>query len=206
MDSATQVRVFEPFFTTKEQGKGTGLGLAVCYGIVRQANGHLWVYSERGRGTTFKVLLPRASDDQGAAIVPQHVEPLSSAGSETILVVEDEPVVRRLTVRALTERGYQVLEAEDGDSALEAARAHQGELHLLVTDVVMPGMNGKELADRITADRPDLRVLYISGYAEHAVVRQGVLVEGIAFLSKPFDLSELARTVRDVLDKVQASR
>ncbi len=201
MDSATQVRIFEPFFTTKEQGKGTGLGLAVCYGIVRQANGHLWVYSEHGRGTTFKVLLPRAMEDQETAAIPKAAEQLSSQGSETILIVEDEPVVRRLTVRALTERGYHVLEAEDGESALMIARDNQGDIQLLVTDVVMPGMNGKELADRLTADRPDLRVLYISGYAEHAVVRQGVLVEGIAFLSKPFDLSELARTVREVLDK-----
>ena len=205
MDSATQVRIFEPFFTTKEQGKGTGLGLAVCYGIVRQANGHLWVYSERGRGTTFKVLLPRSAETEEGVATPRHVEPLSSSGSETILIVEDEPVVRRLTVRALTERGYHVLEAEDGESALEVARAHKGDLQLLVTDVVMPGMNGKELADRLTTDRPDLRVLYISGYAEHAVVRQGVLVEGIAFLSKPFDLSELARTVREVLDKASVT-
>jgi signal transduction histidine kinase/ActR/RegA family two-component response regulator len=205
MDSATQVRVFEPFFTTKEQGKGTGLGLAVCYGIVRQANGHLWVYSERGRGTTFKVLLPRSTEDQEAGAAPKPPELLSSGGSETVLIVEDEPVVRRLTVRALAERGYHVLEAEDGESALEVARTHQGELHLLVTDVVMPGMNGKELADRLAAHRPDLRVLYISGYAEHAVVRQGVLVEGIAFLSKPFDLSELARTVREILDKASVT-
>jgi CheY-like chemotaxis protein len=195
------VRIFEPFFTTKEQGKGTGLGLAVCYGIVRQADGHLWVYSERGRGTTFKVLLPRAVEDQEASATPKPLAQLSSTGTETILIVEDEPVVRRLTVRALAERGYNVLEAEDGESALEVAREHRGDLQLLVTDVVMPGMNGKELADRLTAERPDLRVLYISGYAEHAVVRQGVLVEGIAFLSKPFDLSELARTVREVLDK-----
>ena len=205
MDSATQVRIFEPFFTTKEQGKGTGLGLAVCYGIVRQANGHLWVYSERGRGTTFKVLLPRAVNDQEASATPKPVEQLSSTGSETILVVEDEPVVRRLTVRALAERGYRVLEAEDGESALVVAREHTGDLQLLVTDVVMPGMNGKDLADRLTAERPDLRVLYISGYAEHAVVRQGVLVEGIAFLSKPFDLNELARTVREVLDKASVA-
>jgi CheY-like chemotaxis protein len=173
---------------------------------VRQANGHLWVYSERGRGTTFKVLLPRATEEQDAAITAKPVEQPSSQGKETVLIVEDEPVVRRLTVRALAERGYHVLEAEDGPSALSVAQEHEAELHLLITDVVMPGMNGKELADRLTADRPDLRVLYISGYAEHAVVRQGVLVEGIAFLSKPFDLSELARTVRELLDKVQASR
>jgi two-component system, cell cycle sensor histidine kinase and response regulator CckA len=200
MDSATQIRIFEPFFTTKEQGRGTGLGLAVCYGIVKQANGHLWVYSEPARGTTFKVLLPRAMADETATAVKPADQPVSQ-GTETILVVEDEPVVRKLAVRALAERGYDVLEAEDGESALALAQAHQGELSLLITDVVMPGMNGKQLADRLSAERPDLRVLYISGYAEHAVVRQGVLLEGIAFLSKPFDLSELARTVRDVLDK-----
>ena len=205
MDSATQIRIFEPFFTTKEQGRGTGLGLAVCYGIVKQANGHLWVYSEPAQGTTFKVLLPRslAEEAVGAA---KPADPPVSQGSETILIVEDEPVVRRLSVRALRERGYDVLEAGDGESALEVAQAHQGELSLLITDVVMPGMNGKELADRLSAERPDLRVLYISGYAEHAVVRQGVLLEGIAFLSKPFDLSELARTVREVLDKAQVPR
>ncbi len=203
MDSATQVRIFEPFFTTKEQGKGTGLGLAVCYGIVKQASGHLWVYSERGRGTTFKVLLPRALEEEELMSDARPPEQPAAAGHETVLIVEDEPVVRRLTVRALTERGYQVLEAEDGPTAIAVAQEHKGDLHLLVTDVVMPGMNGKELADRLTAERPELRVLYISGYAEHAVVRQGVLVEGIAFLSKPFDLSQLARTVREVLDKAQ---
>jgi signal transduction histidine kinase/CheY-like chemotaxis protein len=205
MDSATQIRIFEPFFTTKEQGRGTGLGLAVCYGIVKQANGHLWVYSEPARGTTFKVLLPRAMADEGAIAAKPADQPVSQ-GTETILVVEDEPVVRKLAVRALAERGYNVLEAGDGESALAMAQAHQGELSLLITDVVMPGMNGKELADRLSAGRPDLRVLYISGYAEHAVVRQGVLLEGIAFLSKPFDLSELARTVREILDRAQVSR
>ena len=206
MDSATQTRIFEPFFTTKEQGKGTGLGLAVCYGIVKQAGGHLWVYSEPGRGTTFKVLLPRASAEPSAPPVAPPHEQLSSRGDETLLIVEDEPVVRQLTVRALSEKGYHILEAEDGPGALAEANSHPGELHLLITDVVMPGMNGKELADRLTAERPDLRVLYISGYAEHAVVRHGVLQEGIAFLSKPFDLAELARTVRKVLDAVQVPR
>jgi len=204
MDTATQIRIFEPFFTTKEQGKGTGLGLAVCYGIVKQAGGHLWVYSEPRRGTTFKVLLPRATEDLADAAAARPVDHPSSQGHETVLIVEDEQVVRRLAVRALTEQGYNVLEAEDGLAALEVAQGHSGELQLLVTDVVMPGMNGKELADRLVAERPDLRVLYISGYAEHAVVRHGVLEEGIAFLSKPFDLAELGRTVREVLDKVQA--
>ena len=201
MDSATQIRVFEPFFTTKEQGKGTGLGLAVCYGIVKQAGGHLWVYSEPQRGTTFKVLLPRASVEQAASSAAQPPPQPSSRGHETLLIVEDEPVVRKLAVRALSEQGYHILEAEDGPAALAEAQSHPGELHLLITDVVMPGMNGRQLADRLLADRKEMRVLYISGYAEHAVVRHGVLEEGIAFLSKPFDLNELARIVRGVLDK-----
>jgi nitrogen-specific signal transduction histidine kinase/CheY-like chemotaxis protein len=206
MDTATQVRIFEPFFTTKGQGKGTGLGLAVCYGIVKQAGGHLWVYSEPRQGTTFKVLLPRATEEQAASSTPRRVDQPSLRGHETILLVEDEPVVRKLAVRALAEQGYHILEAEDGPAALAEAQSHPGELHLLVTDVVMPGMNGKELAERLAADRPELRVLFISGYAEHAVARQGVLEEGIAFLSKPFDLSQLARTVREVLDKAQVPR
>jgi PAS domain S-box-containing protein len=199
IDTVTQARIFEPFFTTKEQGKGTGLGLAVIYGIVKQAAGHVWVYSEPGKGTTFKVLLPRAlgEDEFGE---PEGAELESVAGSETLLVVEDEPVVRSLAVRALVDQGYRVLQAADGPSALAASRAYQGELHLLVTDVVMPGMNGRELAERLAAERPGLRVLYVSGYTEHAVVRHGVLEKGIAFLSKPFDLRDLTRTVREVLD------
>jgi signal transduction histidine kinase/CheY-like chemotaxis protein/HAMP domain-containing protein len=205
MDTATQARIFEPFFTTKEQGKGTGLGLAVTYGIVKQAGGHVWVYSEPERGTTFKVFLPRADSDE-LADEPESAETASVGGSETLLVVEDEPVVRSLAVRALVDQGYRVLQAADGAGALAMSRAYDGEVHLLVTDVVMPGMNGKELADRLTADRPGIRVLYVSGYTDHAVVRHGVLEEGIAFLSKPFDLRELARTVREVLDSGRVVR
>ena len=200
MDEATQARIFEPFFTTKGQGKGTGLGLAVCYGIVKQAGGHLWVYSEPGRGTTFKVFLPRAIGDQTPPVQPETSDLASGAGSETVLIVEDEPVVRNLAVRYLREQGYQVLQASDGPEALDIARSHEGDVHLLVTDVVMPGMNGRELAERLASERPGLRVLYVSGYTDHAVVRHGVLEEGIAFLSKPFDLRDLARTVREVLD------
>jgi signal transduction histidine kinase/ActR/RegA family two-component response regulator len=200
MDAITQARIFEPFFTTKEQGKGTGLGLAVCYGIVKQAGGHVWVYSDPGRGTTFKVFLPRVTEDEELSLEAEGPELGAVGGSETVLVVEDEPLVRSLAVRALRDQGYRVLQAEDGQAALEAARSHDGEIHLLVTDVVMPGMNGKELADRLSAERPGLRVLYVSGYTDHAVVRHGVLEEGIAFLSKPFDMSNLARTVREVLD------
>ena len=200
MDAATQARIFEPFFTTKEQGKGTGLGLAVCYGIVKQAGGHLWVYSEPGRGTTFKVFLPPASGEENLPADSESSDLANEEGSETVLIVEDEPVVRHLAVRYLAEHGYQVLQAADGPEALEISRAHEGDVHLLVTDVVMPQMNGRELAERLAAERPGLRVLYVSGYTDHAVVRHGVLEEGIAFLSKPFDLGQLARTVREVLD------
>jgi signal transduction histidine kinase/CheY-like chemotaxis protein len=206
MDDATQARIFEPFFTTKEQGKGTGLGLAVCYGIVKQAGGHVWVYSEPGRGTTFKVFLPRSTGEEETEAPPESTEEGSVGGSETILVVEDEPVVRSLAVRALVDQGYRVLQAADGPGALATARGHEGRIHLLVTDVVMPGMNGRELADRLTGERPGVRVLYVSGYTDHAVVRHGVLEEGIAFLSKPFDLSELVRTVREVLDSGRGTR
>jgi two-component system cell cycle sensor histidine kinase/response regulator CckA len=199
-------RVFEPFFTTKEQGKGTGLGLAVCYGIVKQAGGHVWVYSEPERGTTFKVFLPRSTGEEEVTTVLESSDLTSVLGSETLLVVEDEPVVRSLAVRALVDQGYKVLQAADGPAALAVAGAYGGEVHLLVTDVVMPGMNGKELADRLAAERPGLRVLYVSGYTDHAVVRHGVLEEGIAFLSKPFDLRELVRTVREVLDSVRVER
>jgi two-component system cell cycle sensor histidine kinase/response regulator CckA len=206
MDLSTQSRIFEPFFTTKEQGKGTGLGLAVIYGIIKQAGGHVWVYSEPGKGTTFKVFLPRATGEDELAAEPESADVASLAGSETLLVVEDEPVVRSLAVRALVEQGYRVLQAADGASALAAARTYDDDIHLLVTDVVMPGMNGRELADRLSAERPGLRVLYVSGYTDHAVVRHGVLEEGIAFLSKPFDLRDLTRTVREVLDSGRVER
>jgi two-component system cell cycle sensor histidine kinase/response regulator CckA len=206
MDPVTQSRIFEPFFTTKEQGKGTGLGLAVCYGIVNQAGGHVWVYSDPGRGTTFKVFLPRVTEEDELSLEVDGFDLTTAGGSETVLVVEDEPLVRSLAVRALEDQGYSVLQAEEGWAALAASRAYEGEIHLLVTDVVMPAMNGKELADRLSAERPGLRVLYVSGYTDHAVVRHGVLEEGIAFLSKPFDMSSLARTVREVLDSGKVAR
>jgi two-component system cell cycle sensor histidine kinase/response regulator CckA len=200
MDPATQARIFEPFFTTKEQGKGTGLGLAVAYGIIAQAGGHILVSSEVDRGTTFTVLLPRALEVPHER-QPESVLPPAPTGDETVLVVEDEPLVRKLTVRILSTQGYQVLEASDGPGALEQARTHQGTIHLLVTDVVMPGMTGKEVAATLQAGNPALRVIYMSGYAEHAVVQKGVIEEGIAFIPKPFDPLDLARTVREVLDQ-----
>jgi CheY-like chemotaxis protein len=167
---------------------------------------HIWVYSEPEQVTTFKVFLPRSPEEEEIGEDEPKLEEGSSAGSETVLVVEDEPLVRSLTVRALVDQGYRVLQAGDGAEAISLLRGFGGEVHLLVTDVVMPGMNGRELADRLTTDRPALRVLYISGYTDHAVVRHGVLDDGIAFLSKPFDLKELTRTVRVVLDTGRVAR
>ena len=201
MDAATRARIFEPFFTTKEQGKGTGLGLAVAYGIIAQAGGHLLVASEMGQGTTFTALLPRAADaaEEGEAATESLAEP-APRGDETVLVAEDEPLVRKLAVRILGNLGYQILEAADGPDALARAGSHGGPIHLLVTDVVMPGMTGKEVAMTLQERYRGLRVIYMSGYAEHLVVQRGVLEDGIAFIPKPFDPITLARTVRDVLD------
>ena len=202
MDEATQKHLFEPFFTTKEVGKGTGLGLATVYGIVKQSGGYIWVYSEPGHGTTVKVYLPRVS---GAA------EPLPVAaatpelrrGSETVLLVEDAPPVRSLARKSLESYGYTVLEAADGPAALELSAGHARGIDILVTDVVMPGMSGRELAERLAPARPAMRVLYTSGYTDDAMVRQGVLRAGVAFLQKPFIPETLARKVREVLDREQ---
>jgi PAS domain S-box-containing protein len=199
MDDATKARIFDPFFTTKAPGKGTGLGLATVYGIVKQANGHVAVYSEPGRGATFKVYLPRIEEPLPApAPQPRSSEP--RRGNETILLAEDDDAVRSLTRLALQAEGYVVLEARQGDEALKIGRQHAGPIDLLISDVVMPGGGGRELAERLAANRPELRVLYLSGYTDDAIVRHGVLDAEAAFLQKPFTMRALALKVREVLE------
>jgi len=199
MDDATQAHLFEPFFTTKEVGKGTGLGLATVYGIVKQSGGYIWVYSEPGRGTTVKVYLPRVPAATEAPVAPPPPKAVRG-GHETVLLVEDAAPVRTLARRSLEACGYRVLDAADGPSALELSARHPSGIDLLVTDVVMPGMSGRELAERLAPERPEMKVLYTSGYTDDAMVRQGVLNAGVAFLQKPFVPDMLARKVREVLD------
>jgi two-component system cell cycle sensor histidine kinase/response regulator CckA len=200
MDEPTQVRIFEPFFTTKEAGKGTGLGLATVYGIVRQSGGHITVHSEPGQGATFKIYLPA-----GPTVPEELAEPrfhlVSRGGSETILLVEDEETVCDLVRRVLQAEGYTLLEAQRGDEALSLAGQHPGQIDLLITDVVMPQMSGRELAEQLKALRPQLKVLFMSGYTDDTVVRHGILTADIEFLPKPFSPGKLASKVREVLDK-----
>jgi PAS domain S-box-containing protein len=201
MDLETQSHIFEPFFTTKGP-KGTGLGLSTVYGIIKQSGGYIWVYSEIGKGTTFKVYLPRVASTgetatQVAAPVEYHkVEP----GTETILLVEDEANLRYLARQYLEKQGYKVIEAADGAVAMQIAVAHEGTIHLLLTDVIMPGMNGRELAQRISEIRPNIKVLYMSGYTENVIGHNGTLDAGIRLLQKPFNLRDLKNMVREVLD------
>jgi len=189
--------LFEPFFTTKETGKGTGLGLATSYGIVRQSGGHIWVYSEPGRGACFKIYLPRAEAPAAAA---RRAAAASTRGRETVLLVEDDVTLRRLARTVLEGQGYEVLEADSAAAALESVAAHQGRIDLLLTDVVMPGLGGPDLGRRLRAELPGLKVLLMSGYTDDAVGRHGVLDAGTAFLQKPFNAAGLARKVREVLD------
>jgi two-component system cell cycle sensor histidine kinase/response regulator CckA len=199
MDSETQARIFEPFFTTKEPGKGTGLGMSTVYGIVKQSGGYIWVYSEVGRGTTFKIYLPRV--EGVVETVEPGVSPARSVrGSETILLVEDDNAVRKLIHSTLHVYGYTVLEAHHSKHAIQVCERHAGPIHLMVTDVVMPEMSGRELAERLKPSHPDMKVLFMSGYTDKGIVHHGELVPGTAFLQKPFTPNALARKVREVLD------
>ena len=199
MDAETQAHIFEPFFTTKEVGKGTGLGLATVYGIVKQSEGTIWQYSEVGRGTAFKIYLPRAEAPMKEVEVEAD-DRESFQGTETVLLVEDEEVVREMATEILRDSGYHVLEAKHGHEAMKLGRQHSGTIHLMLTDVVMPQMSGRELAEQLTPLRRDMKVLYMSGYTDDAIVHHGVLEEGTAFIGKPFTPSALARKVREILD------
>ena len=204
MDKETQSHLFEPFFTTKEQGKGTGLGLSTVYGIIKQSGGNIWAYSEPGQGTSFKIYLPTVEEEvetyTTAALLPP-----PPGGTETILLVEDEEAVRTMISKVLQSGGYTVLEAQHGVQALRVCKKHKGPIHLMVSDVVMPQMSGRELAGRLALRRPEMRVLYISGYPDNAIVHHGVLETGTAFLQKPFTLNALEYKVREVLDGQQQS-
>jgi CheY-like chemotaxis protein len=199
MDPPTQAHIFEPFFTTKEPGKGTGLGLATVYGIVKQHGGNIWVYSEPGQGTAFKIYLPRV-EMAVAKVEERRAGARDLRGSETILVAEDDRAVRSLVVRLLRSMGYWVLEASRVEEALLVCLRHKGPVHLLLTDVVMPKMSGRDLLEHIRPLRPDIRVLFTSGYTEEALHRRE-LERDAAFLQKPFTEESLARKVRDVLDE-----
>jgi CheY-like chemotaxis protein len=194
MTAETQTHIFEPFFTTKERHRGTGLGLATVYGIVKQSGGFIWVESQVGRGTKFEIYLPVVHEP---VETPVHVPPAVdvSDGSQTILLAEDDGAVRRLARDVLANQGYVVLDARDGDEALAIARRYPNAIHLLIADVVMPGLSGRDLATRLTAERPDVRVLYTSGYSENVMMRAG-FEHGLNLLAKPFLPVDLLRKVR----------
>jgi len=205
IDKDTQARIFEPFFTTKEAGKGTGLGLSTVYGIVKQSGGNIWVYSEPGMGTTFKVYLPRTREslETVAAVTP---DAPARRGTETVLVVEDEPRLRELAQIMFEKNGYIVLSAKNAADALKIAEQHPGTIHLLVSDVVLPGMNGRALAQRLVTLRPALKVLFVSGYAEDVIAQQGTLEPWARFLEKPFTYEALSRSARAILDQVESDQ
>jgi signal transduction histidine kinase len=197
MDETTQLHIFEPFFTTKEAGKGTGLGLSTVYGIIRQSGGWIDVSSQVGSGTAFKLYLPRI--DAGPMPERNETSAPTLGGSGTILLVEDQEAVRTLTKAVLRQYGYQVIEAFDGEEAIAVASRFSGQIHLLLTDVILPGMNGKQVSERLKGLRPDMKVLFMSGYAADVIAHRGALDRGVALLRKPFSPEQLAAKVRDVL-------
>jgi PAS domain S-box-containing protein len=200
MTPEVQARIFEPFFTTKEVGKGTGLGLSTVYGIIKQSGGYIWVYSEPGQGTTFKIYFPQVEQPVQALGVEKRPSSSVQQGSETVLLVEDDPQLRELTSSVLTQCGYKVLVAGSPEEGLAIGKKHPREIRLLITDVVMPRINGRQLAEQVLRIAPDVRVLYISGYTDDAIVHYGVLDEGLWFLPKPFTMTALVNKVREVLD------
>jgi CheY-like chemotaxis protein len=204
MDADTVSHIFEPFFTTKEQGKGTGLGLSTVHGVINQSGGHIFVYSEPGHGTTFKIYLPRI-DDPTPAVRRAPSAADVRRGEETVLLVEDEEEVRNLARDVLVDEGYAVLEATTPEDAERICAEHPGPISLLLSDVVMPRVSGPQLAGRLAEIRPDLRVLYMSGYTDEAIVRHGVLEPGTWFIEKPFTPESLGAKVRAVLDAVEAT-
>jgi two-component system cell cycle sensor histidine kinase/response regulator CckA len=202
MSDVVRSKLFEPFFTTKERGEGTGLGLATVYGAAQQNGGAVAVESRLGAGSTFHIYLPRhSSAEESDYPKPRAVDEVPKGGTETILLVEDEPIVLELADCTLEQLGYTVLACSGADEALRALASHPGPIHLLLTDVVMPRMNGKELAARVAALRPGISVLFTSGYGEKIIAKEGVLELGVNFIGKPYRPSELAKTVRCVLDR-----
>jgi CheY-like chemotaxis protein len=197
MDETTLSHLFEPFFTTKPQGRGTGLGLSTVYGIIKQSDGYVWAESRPGGGTVFTILLPRANEDAAPAVpAPARVQ---LRGTGTVLLVEDDPAVRGMIHRVLDRSGYVVIEADDGEQALRLAAAHHGPIDLMLTDVVMPGMSGRELARHLAPLRPETRVLYASGYTDDAIAHHGVLEAGMNLIEKPFSPDALIRRVQELI-------